>query len=50
MKTALTIAFGALQPKIAVQLKKQGFKFDAKKVAHFEKLRDSISTVFLTIL
>lgn len=38
-----TIGFGALVPSIAKQLKKQGFKFDAEKAKHFEKLRESIT-------
>jgi len=42
-KKQIRIGFGALVPTIAKQLKEQGFKFDAKKVKHFEKLRESIT-------
>ncbi len=43
MEKQLTIGFGALQPTIAKQLKKQNFKFDTEKVKHYEKLRESVS-------
>lgn len=37
------LGFVALSDPINVQLKKQGFKFDAKKVAVFEKEVDAIN-------
>lgn len=37
------IGFGALVPPIPKQLKEQGFKFDAEKAKHFEKLRDCLT-------
>lgn len=43
MKTKFEIGFGALQPPIAKQIKKQGFNFKKDKIDHFEKLRESIS-------
>lgn len=42
-KRQFKIGFGALAYPIAEQLKEQGFKFDAKEVEHFEKLRESIT-------
>ncbi len=41
--TQLGIAFGVLADSIAKQLKKQGFKFDAKKDDTFEKEREAIT-------
>jgi len=40
-----TIGFGAMLPKIASQLKKQGLNFDTEEVKHFEKLRTSITNL-----
>ena len=39
----LGIGFGALSPTIAVQLKKQGFKYNPEKVKEFQKLREYIT-------
>lgn len=39
----MEIRFGAMQPTIASQLRKQGFKFDKDKMATFQKLSHSIS-------
>lgn len=36
------IAFGMLFPTIAVQLKQQGFLFDAKRAKEFERFRSCI--------
>lgn len=36
------IRFGILNPKIAVQIKSQGLKYDRKEVAGFERSRDAI--------
>lgn len=42
MKNNLEIHFGALCDPIAVQIKKQGFKFDKKQVSVFQKKADAI--------
>ena len=38
------ISFGCIADPIAIQLKKDGYKFDRKKVMHFEKMKDAIHT------
>jgi len=40
------IGFGAVQPKIAKQLKAQGLKYDVTNVAHYEKLRESLTYLY----
>lgn len=42
MSFNVNIAFGAMSPKIAEQLIRQGFKFDAKDIEHFQKDADAI--------
>lgn len=37
------ISFGVLAPKLSMQLKKQKFKFDEKKVAIFQKEMDCVN-------
>lgn len=42
MKTQIGIHFGALADEFALQLKKQGFKYDSKEMDRFQDLESSI--------
>jgi len=46
----LTIHFGALAPKIAEQLTEQKLPFDEKKVALYERLKESLTLLYFQSL
>lgn len=49
-QATLGIRFGALASNFAEQIKSQGFKYDAEKIKHFEKLNECITHLMFSDL